>query len=84
MEIYVQYNLIFYVLAFLSCVFFLILGFICYKLMKKRSEKIISYLFMLTLFSIFFIILFAPIISAKMGYAKKINVEDWQKKVSIK
>ena len=84
MEIYVQYNLIFYVLAFLSCVFFLVLGFICYKLMKKRSEKIISYLFMLTLFSIFFIILFAPIISAKMGYAKKINVEDWQKKVSIK
>lgn len=84
MEIYVQYNLIFYVLAFLSCVFFLILGFICYKLMKKRSEKIISYLFMLTLFSIFFIILFVPVISAKMGYAKKINVEDWKKNVSIK
>ena len=32
----------------------------------------------------FLIILFAPVISAKMGYAKKINIEDWQKKVSIK
>lgn len=84
MEFYVQYNLIFFVLAFLSCVFFIVLGFICYKLMKKRSEEIISYLFMLTLFSMFFIILFAPVISTKMGYAKKINVEDWQKKVSIK
>lgn len=84
MAFYVQYNLIFFVLAFLSCVFFIVLGFICYKLMKKRSEEIISYLFMLTLFSMFFIIFFAPVISAKMGYAKKINVEDWQKKVSIK
>lgn len=84
MEFYVQYNLIFFVLAFLSCVFFIVLGFICYKLMKKRSEEIISYLFILTLFSVFFIILFVPVISAKMGYAKKINVEDWQKNVSIR
>jgi hypothetical protein len=84
MEFYVQYNLIFFVLAFLSCVFFIVLGFICYKLMKERSEEINSFLLLLTLFSIFFIILFAPVMSAKMGYAKKINVEDWQKKVSIK
>lgn len=84
MEIYVQYNLIFYVLAFLSYVFFFIIGLLCYKLMKERSKEIISYLFVLSVMSMFLIILFVPVISAKMGYAKKINVEDWQKKVSIK
>lgn len=84
MEFYVQYNLIFFVLAFLSCVFFIVLGFICYKLMKKRSKEIISYLFVLSVMSMFLIILFVPVISAKMGYAKKINVEDWKKNVSIK
>ena len=62
MEFYVQYNLIFFVLAFLSCVFFIVLGFICYKLMKERSEEINSFLLLLTLFSIFFIILFVPVI----------------------
>ena len=84
MEIYVQYNLIFYVLAFLSYVFFFIIGLLCYKLMKERSKEIISYLFVLSVMSMFLIILFAPVISAKMGYAKKINVEDWEKNVSIK
>ena len=84
MEIYVQYNLIFYVLAFLSYVFFFIIGLLCYKLMKERSKEIISYLFVLSVMSMFLIILFAPVISAKMGYAKKINVEDWKKNVSIK
>lgn len=84
MEFYVQYNIIFYVLAFLSCVFFFIIGLLCYKLMKEKSKEIISYLFVLSLLSMFLIILFAPVISAKMGYAKKINIEDWQKKVSIK
>lgn len=52
--------------------------------MKEKSKEIISYLFVLSLLSMFLIILFAPVISAKMGYAKKINIEDWQKKVSIK
>lgn len=84
MEIYVQYNLIFYVLAFLSYVFFFIIGLLCYKLMKARSKEIISYLFVLSVMSMFLIILFVPVISAKMGYAKKINVEDWKKNVSIK
>lgn len=84
MEIYVQYNLIFYVLAFLSYVFFFIIGLLCYKLMKERSKEIISYLFVLSVMSMFLIILFVPVISAKMGYAKKINVEDWKKNVSIK
>ena len=84
MEIYVQYNLIFYVLAFLSYVFFFIIDLLCYKLMKERSKEIISYLFVLSGMSMFLIILFAPVISAKMGYAKKINVEDWKKNVSIK
>lgn len=84
MEFYVQYNIIFFVLAFLSCVFFFIIGLLCYKLMKEKSKEIISYLFVLSLLSMFLIILFAPVISAKMGYAKKINIEDWQKKVSIK
>lgn len=84
MEIYVQYNLIFYVLAFLSYVFFFIIGLLCYKLMKERSKEIISYLFVLSVMSMFLIILFVPFISAKMGYAKKINVEDWKKNVSIK
>ena len=84
MEIYVQYNLIFYVLAFLSYVFFFIVGLLCYKLMKERSEEIISCLFVLSVMSMFLIILFVPVISAKMGYAKKINVEDWKKNVSIK
>lgn len=71
MEIYVQYNLIFYVLAFLSYVFFFIIGLLCYKLMKERSKEIISYLFVLSVMSMFLIILFVPVISAKMGYAKK-------------
>ena len=84
MEIYLQYNLIFFVLAFLSCVFFIVLGFICYKLMKERSKEIISYLFVLSLMSMFFIILFVPVISAEMGYGKKLNIEDWKKNVSIK
>ena len=84
MEFYVQYNLIFFVLAFLSCVFFIVLGFICYKLMKERSKEIISYLFVLSLMSMFFIILFVPVISAEMGYGKKMNIEDWKKNVSIK
>lgn len=84
MEFYVQYNIIFFVLAFLSCVFFFIIGLLCYKLMKEKSKEIISYLFVLSLLSMFLIILFAPVISAKMEYAKKINIEDWQKKVSIK
>ena len=84
MEIYVQYNLIFYVLAFLPYVFFVVIGLLCYKLMKERSKEIISYLFVFSLMSMFFIILFVPVISAKMGYAKKINVEDWKKNVSIK
>lgn len=84
MEFYEQYNLIFFALAFLSYVFFVIIGLICWKLMKERSKGIQSFLSMLTWLSIFFIILFVPIISAKMGYAKKINVEDLGKKVSIK
>lgn len=84
MEIYLQYNLIFFVLAFLSCVFFIVLGFICYKLMKERSKEIISYLFVLSLMSMFFIILFVPVILAEMGYGKKLNIEDWKKNVSIK
>lgn len=84
MEIYLQYNLIFFVLAFLSCVFFIVLGFICYKLMKERSKEIISYLFVLSLMSMFFIILFVPVISVEMGYGKKLNIEDWKKNVSIK
>lgn len=84
MEIYLQYNLIFFVLSFLSCVFFIVLGFICYKLMKERSKEIISYLFVLSLMSMFFIILFVPVISAEMGYGKKLNIEDWKKNVSIK
>ena len=84
MEFYVQYNIIFFVLAFLSCVFFFIIGLLCYKLMKEKSKEIISYLFVLSVMSMFLIILFAPVISAKMGYAKKINVEDWKKNVSIK
>lgn len=84
MEIYLQYNLIFFVLAFLSCVFFIVLGFICYKLMKERSKEIISYLFVLSLMSMFFIILFVPVISAEMDYGKKMNIEDWKKNVSIK
>ena len=84
MEFYVQYNIIFFVLAFLSCVFFFIIGLHCYKVMKEKSKEIISYIFVLSLLSMFLIILFAPVISAKMGYAKKINIEDWQKKVSIK
>lgn len=84
MEIYVQYNIIFFVLAFLSYVFFFIIGLLCYKLMKERSKEIISCLFVLSLVSMFLIILFVPVISAKMGYAKKINIEDWKKNVSIK
>lgn len=52
--------------------------------MKERSKEIISYLFVLSVMSMFLIILFVPVISAKMGYAKKINVEDWKKNVSIK
>ena len=84
MEIYVQYNLIFYVLAFLPYVFFVIIGLLCYKLMKERSKEIISYLFVLSLMSMFFIILFVPVISAEMGYGKKLNIEDWKKNVSIK